>query len=92
MECFKWGLMGYPRRNIEEFAAVNGLNCAGGAQEVSVEKNLSVSETVSVVFWRRMWLLFAIVQTVCPDTKVKKFSLIALKQEVLKQPGVNSVV
>ena len=39
-----------------------------------------------------MWLLLAIVQRVCPDTKVKKFSLIALKQEVLKQPGVNSVV
>ena len=92
MECLKWGFMGYPRRNMEDSAAVSGLNCEDWAQEVSVEKNLSVSETVSVVFWRRMWLLLAIVQRVCPDTKVKKFSLIALKQEVLKQPGVYSVV
>jgi hypothetical protein len=51
-----------------------------------------VSETVSVVFWRRVWLLFAIIPRVCPDTKVKKFRLIALTQEVSKPSGVNSVV
>ena len=30
--------MGYPRRNMEDFAAVSGLNCEDGPQEVSVEK------------------------------------------------------
>ena len=39
MECFKWGLMGYPRRNMEDFVAVSDLNCADLAQQVSVEKN-----------------------------------------------------
>jgi hypothetical protein len=38
MECFKWGLMGYPRRNIEEFAAVNGLNCAGGPKRFQLRR------------------------------------------------------
>ena len=32
----KCGLMDYPRRNMEDFAAVSGLNCANWAQEVSV--------------------------------------------------------
>jgi hypothetical protein len=41
-ECFKWGLMGYPRRIAEDFVAVSDLNCADLAQEVSVEKNFSM--------------------------------------------------
>jgi hypothetical protein len=47
LECFKWGLMGYPRRNMEDNGAGNGLNCANLAQEVSVEKNLRM--------WPRDW-------------------------------------
>jgi hypothetical protein len=35
--CFKWGLMGYPSRNMEDFVAVSDLNCADLAQEVSVK-------------------------------------------------------
>ena len=42
MECFKWGLMGYPRRNMEDFVAMSDLNCADLSQEVSVEKNFSM--------------------------------------------------
>jgi hypothetical protein len=34
--------MGYPRRNTEDFAAVSGLNCEDGPQEVSVEKNFNM--------------------------------------------------
>ena len=47
MECFKWGLMGYPRRNMEDSAAVSGLNCEDWAQEVSVEKKIQyVAQTL----------------------------------------------
>jgi hypothetical protein len=35
-ECFKWGLMGYPRRNMEDIVAKSDLNCADLAQEVFV--------------------------------------------------------
>ena len=35
--CFKWGIMGYPSRNMEGFVTESGLNCADLAQEVSVE-------------------------------------------------------
>jgi len=42
VECFKWGLMGYPRRNMEDFAAVSGLNCEDGAQDIPVEKKFSM--------------------------------------------------
>ena len=42
VECFKWGLMGYPSRNMEDFVAESDLNCADLAQEVSVEKNFSM--------------------------------------------------
>ena len=41
MECFKWGLMGYPSRNMNDFVTESDLNCADLAQEVSVE-NLSM--------------------------------------------------
>ena len=41
MECFKWGLMGCPSRNMDDFVTESDLNCADLAQEVSVE-NLSM--------------------------------------------------
>ena len=34
-ECFKWGLMGYPSRNKEDFVAGSNLNCDDLAQEIS---------------------------------------------------------
>ena len=34
--------MGYPRRNMEDFAAVSGLNCEDGAQDIPVEKKFSM--------------------------------------------------
>ena len=37
LECLKWALMDYLRRNIECFAAVSDLNCADMVQEFSVE-------------------------------------------------------
>jgi hypothetical protein len=37
LECLKWALMDYLRRNIEGFAAVSDLNCADMVQEFSVE-------------------------------------------------------
>jgi hypothetical protein len=41
MECFKYGSMGYPSRNTEDFVAVSDLNCTDLAQEVLEEKNFS---------------------------------------------------
>ena len=35
--CFMWDLMSHPSRNMEDFVAVNDLNCANLAQEVSVK-------------------------------------------------------
>ena len=32
VECFKWGLMGHPSRNMEDFVAESDLNCADLAQ------------------------------------------------------------
>jgi hypothetical protein len=37
VDCFKWGLMGYPSRNIKDFVTERYLNCVDLAQEVSVE-------------------------------------------------------
>jgi hypothetical protein len=37
VECFQWGLLGYPSRNMEDFATESDLNCVDLAQEVSVE-------------------------------------------------------
>jgi hypothetical protein len=40
VEFFKWALMSYSSRNMEDSAAQGDLNCADLAQVVSVEKNL----------------------------------------------------
>jgi hypothetical protein len=84
MKCFKWGLMGYPSRNMEEFVAESNLKCADLAQAVSVEKNFSM--------WPRdcFYGMLKNVATFCtcleslPESKVKRFILIALTKEVSK--------
>ena len=40
-KCFKWGLMRYPSKNMENFVAESDLYCANLAQEALVEKNFS---------------------------------------------------
>jgi hypothetical protein len=52
IECFKWGLMSHPCRNMEYFVAVSDLNCRDLAQEVSEKKNFSMwHRDCFVVFW-----------------------------------------
>ena len=89
MDCFKWGLMDHPSRNMEDFVAGSNLNCnLNLAQKISNEKNF------------RMWhkdcfcvILVKNVATFCPclkslpKTKVKRLRLIALTKEVSKSPA-----
>jgi hypothetical protein len=42
MDCFKWSLMGHPRRNMKDFVANSDLNCGSLALEVFEEKNFSM--------------------------------------------------
>ena len=41
MECFKWGLVGHPSRNIKDFIVEGDLNCGSLALKVS-EENFNV--------------------------------------------------
>ena len=52
MECFKWGFLAHPSRNMDDFVTENTLNCAVLTQEIS-EERISVCgiKTVLVVFW-----------------------------------------
>lgn len=64
VECFKWGLMGYPSRNKEDFVAGSDLNYADLAQEIPMEKNFST--------WPRDYFCGILVKTVadfCPCLK-----------------------
>jgi hypothetical protein len=85
VECFKWGLMGHPSRNMEDFVAGSNLNCVDLAQEIS-KKNF------------RMWhkdcfchILVKNVATFCPclkslpEAKAKRLRLITLTKEVSKK-------
>jgi hypothetical protein len=40
VECFKWGLMGHPGRNMEDFVAEGDLNCGSLVVEV-LEENFN---------------------------------------------------
>jgi hypothetical protein len=86
MECFTWGLMGHPSRNMEDFGSESVLNCVDLAQDVSQEKNF------------RMWprdcfrgILVKNLVAFCPclkslpETKVNRFILITLTKEVSKR-------
>jgi hypothetical protein len=86
VECFKWGLIGYPSRNMEYFVAGSNLVCVDLAQEISKEKNF------------RLWhkdcfcgILVKNMATFCPcpkclpEAKVKRLRLIALTKEVSKK-------
>jgi hypothetical protein len=42
VECFKWGLQGYPSSNMEGFVGESNMHCADLVQEVSMEKNFSM--------------------------------------------------
>ena len=88
VECFKWGLMSHPTRNMEDFVADSNLNCEELAQDVSMER------------YFRMWpkdcfcgILVKNVAAFCPclkslpEAKVKRFILIALTKEVSKKPN-----
>jgi hypothetical protein len=90
VECFKWGLMGYP---MEDFVAESNLNSANLAQEVSVEKNFSV--------WPGDYFCVILVKNVAafcpcpknlPEAKVKRFTLFALTKEVSEKPPRDSVL
>ena len=84
MECFKWGLMGHPSRNMEDFVAGSNLNCVDLAQEISKEKNF------------RMWhkdcfcgILVKNVATFCPCLKSLPE---ALTKEVSETPIIDFVL
>ena len=78
---------------MEDIGAEVDLNCADLAQEISVENNFNM--------WHRDCLCDILVKNMAafchclkslPETKVNRFRLIALPQEVSKQPGINSAV
>jgi hypothetical protein len=93
MECFKWGLMGHPTRNMEDFVAGSNLNCVDLAQKISKEKNFRI--------WHKDCfhsILVKNVATFCPcleslpEAKVKRLKLNKLTKEVSKQPSRDFVL
>jgi hypothetical protein len=86
VECFKWGLMGHPNRNMEDFVAGSNLNCVDLTQEISKEKNFRM--------WHKVCFCGSSVKNVAtfcpwlkslPEAKVKRLRLIALTKEVSKK-------
>ena len=89
MESFKWGLMGYPSRNMEDFVTESDLNCVDQAQEVSVE-NFSVARDYFCGILVKNVATCLCVKSL-PPAKAKRLRLIALTKEVLETPIRNFV-
>jgi hypothetical protein len=93
VECFKWGLMGHPSRNMEDFVAGSDLNCVDPAQEISKEKNFRMCHKDCFC-----GILVKNVATFCPclkslpEVKMKRLRLIALTKEVSKKPSRDFVL
>ena len=42
VECYKWGLMGYPSRSMKDFVTEDDLNCGSPGLMVSGENNFNM--------------------------------------------------
>jgi hypothetical protein len=89
VECFKWGLMGHPSRNMEDF----NLNCVDLAQEISKEKNFSMwhKDCFCGILVRNVATFYPCLKSLL-EAKVKLLGLIALTKEVSKKPSRDSVL
>ena len=67
MECFKWDLMGYPNKNMDDFVAGSDLNCGDLAKEFSVGKIFRMWLTDCGVLF--CFILVKNVTTLCPSLK-----------------------
>lgn len=68
--------MGYPSGRLEDSSAESYVDYGGPAQEVSAGTILATGiETVFVIFWERIWLLFffAFVLSLCLRLSLKSF-------------------
>lgn len=65
VECSKWGLMGHPSRSLEDQSAENNVG-HGRASSQDQRGILLVTglETILVIFWQRLCLLFAFVRII----------------------------
>ena len=61
MECFKWGLLGYLSRNIEDSVTESDLKRAVLAQEISIEKNSVCGLQTVFLFFCFFFVLFFVV-------------------------------
>ena len=91
MECVKWGLMGHPSRNMEDFVAGSNLNCVDLAQEISKEKNFRMwhKDCFCGILVKNVATFYPCLKSL-PDGKVKRLgliALIALTKEVSKKPS-----
>jgi hypothetical protein len=78
VECFKWGLMGYPGRNMEDFVTESDLNCVDLAQEVSVGSSKCGLESVLWYFGKECGYFLCLKSL--PEAKVKRFRVTALRK------------
>jgi hypothetical protein len=88
VECFKWGLMGHPSRNMEGFVAGSNLNCVDLAQQISKLKNFRMQhkDCFCGILVKNVTTFFPCLKSL-PEAKVKRLRLIVLTKEVSKKPN-----
>jgi hypothetical protein len=87
VECFKWGLMGHPSRNMEDFVSGSNLNCVDLAQEIS-KKSFSMwhKDCFCGILVKNVATFYSCLKSL-PEAKVTRLGLIALTKEVSKKPS-----
>jgi hypothetical protein len=97
MEHFRLGnhwnaLAGLNEMSMEKSGVEGDLNCGGPSQDVSEENDLSLwSGNCSYVIFTKKCVLLPLSKTL-PEAKVKRFGLMALAEEISKQPTIESVL
>ena len=86
MECFKWGLMSHPSKNMEDIGAEGHVKCLGLlAQEISVENfNMWWRDCLCDVWVKNVAAFFHCLKRL-PEAMVKRFILIASTKDVSKK-------
>lgn len=57
--------MDHPSRSMEVSSGESDMDCGGPDQVVLEGKTIIGLETILVLFWQRMWVLFAFVLKIC---------------------------
>lgn len=82
LNFFKWGLIDHLIRRLENSSSECDVDSSDSSQEILKGKTITTGlETILVLFWQRMWLLFYLSSKSLPKAVFKILGLMTLAKQ-----------